>query len=93
MAGSGNDFSENLQDQQSQLLKKLQDACVSNHCTSPSWKVRQLPHFWLEASSASHSAAVFKVQGAAVLQRVLPGRALEVGAQAPLQEACLGQRG
>ena len=87
LAWSSNNFSENLQDHQSQLLKKLQDACLS----SPLYRVRQLRDLWLEAVPASHSEEVFKVQGASVLQQVLPGGAHEVGAQAPLQEACLGQ--
>ena len=89
MAWSGYDFSEKLQDHQSQLLKKLHDVCLF----SPSWNVRQLRDLWLEAVPASHSEEVFKVQGASVLQQVLPGGAHEVGAQAPLQEACLGQKG
>ena len=93
MTWSGYDFSENLQDHQSQLLKKLQDACLSYPLCHRLWRVRQLRDLWLEAVPASHAEEVFKVQGASVLQQVLPGGAHEVGAQAPLQEACFGQRG
>ena len=46
----------------------------------------QLHDLWLEAVPASRFEEVYEVQGAAVLQRILPERALEASAQEALQE-------
>ena len=91
MTWSGYDFSENLQDHQSQLLKKLQDACLSYPLCHRLWRVRQLRDLWLEAVPASHAEEVFKVQGASVLQPAVPGGALGPRAQGALQAPRLGQ--